>query len=224
LQLDRGLTKHLTARLGYLERSTTNEAIIDPVVSAGAGQLVLSSSGRARYRELQVLAAYSHGRFHNWNVSYAWSRARGDLNTADNFLGDFPALVIRPNQYGPLPFDASHRFLTYGEVKTRYNITISPNVEIRSGFPFSFVSDRLDFVGARNQARRFSRFISLDASILKGFKVPILDKRARAGVVVFNITNHFNPRDVQNNTGSLQLGQFYNSLGTSVRGKFELDF
>jgi hypothetical protein len=43
-------------------------------------------------------------------------------------------------------------------------------------------------------------------------------------VAVFNITNHFNPRDVQNNTGSQSFGQFFNSLGTSVRGKFEFDF
>jgi len=28
------------------------------------------------------------------------------LNTADNFLSDFPAYVVRQNQYGPLPFDA----------------------------------------------------------------------------------------------------------------------
>jgi hypothetical protein len=48
--------------------------------------------------------------------------------------------------------------------------------------------------------------------------------KMRAGVAVFNITNHFNPRDVQNNTGSPRFGQFFNSLGTSVRGKFEIDF
>ena len=146
------------------------------------------------------------------------------MNTADNFLGDFPALVIRPNQYGPLPFDAPHRFLAYGEIKAPYEITISPSLEIRSGFPFSLVNDRLDFIGARNQAGRFPTFISLDAQILKGFKVPFLDKRARAGVAIFNITNHFNPRDIQNNTGSLHVGEFFNSLGTSVRGKFELHF
>jgi len=122
-----------------------------------------------------------------------------------------------------LPFDVPHRFLAYGEVKAPFGITVMPALEIRSGFPFSFVDERLDFVGARNSAR-FPAFLSLDASILKSFRVPFFDKRVRAGVVVFNITNHFNPRDVQNNTGSLQVGQFFNSLGRSVRGKFEMDF
>ena len=67
-------------------------------------------------------------------------------------------------------------------------------------------------------------YMSLDVQILKGFKVPFFDKRVRAGVAVFNMTNHFNPRDVQNNTGSLNVGKFYNSLKTSLRGKFEMDF
>ena len=225
VQIDRRLTKQLTARIGYLQRSTVNEPIVYPRLNKlGGGMLILNNRGRSEYKELQVLAVYNSQHFHNWNASYVWSRARGHLNTADNFLGDFPALVVRPNEYGPLPFDAPHRFLAYGEMKAPLALTISPSIEIRSGFPFSFVNERLEFVGARNQAGRFPAFISLDASILKGFKVPILDKRARAGVVIFNITNHFNPRDVQNNTGSLHLGQFYNSLGTSVRGKFELDF
>jgi hypothetical protein len=225
VQVDRGLTRHLTARVGYLQRSTVNEPIIIPHLGRSAsGTLVLKSKGRSQYHELQAMVAYDSERFHNWSISYVWSRARGDLNTADNFLGDFPALVIRPNQYGPLSFDAPHRFLAYGEIKAPYEITIAPSLEIRSGFPFSLVNDRLDFIGARNQAGRFPTFISLDAQILKGFKVPFLDKSARAGVAVFNITNHFNPRDIQNNTGSLHVGEFFNSLGTSVRGKFELHF
>jgi hypothetical protein len=224
LQVDHGLTKHLTLRVGYLQRSARNEPIVVPRLSgAGQGFLVLKSSGVSRYSEFQAIALYNSQRFHNWNVAYVWSRARGSLNTADNFLNDFPALVVRPNQYGRLPFDAPHRFLAYGEIKAPLEITVMPAFEIRSGFPFSFVNDRLDFVGARNRAR-FPAFLSLDATILKGFKIPFLDKQARAGVIIFNITNHFNPRDVQNNTGSLRVGQFFNSLGTSVRGKFELDF
>jgi hypothetical protein len=224
LQVDRSLTKHLTLRMGYLRRSSKNEPIIIPKASgASQGLLVLKSRGISKYDEFQAIALYNDRRFHNWNASYVWSRARGSLNTADNFLTDFPAYVVRPNQYGPLPFDAPHRFLVYGEIEAPLEITVMPAFEIRSGFPFSFVNDRLDFVGDRNQSR-FPAFLSLDTTILKGFKIPFLDKKARAGVILFNITNHFNPRDVQNNTASLHAGQFFNSLGPSMRGKFELDF
>lgn len=230
LQLDRGITPDLTVRIGYLERSTTNDFLIEPRVSAtNQSTLTLGSLGRSRYRELQLLFSYEKPSKGNWNASYTWSSAHGDLNTVDNFLGDFPAFVVRRNEYAPLAFDAPHRFLVYGQLKTRYDINISPSVEIRSGFPFSLVNEQLDYVSGRNRAGRFPLFISLDAQVTKGFDipkfVPMIDgRRARIGVAVFNITNHFNPRDVQQNTGSPHVGDFFNSLGTSVRGKFELEF
>lgn len=230
LQLDRGITPELTARIGYLERSTTNDFLIEPRVSAtNQSTLALGSLGRSRYRELQLLFTYEKPRLGNWNASYTWSHAQGDLNTVDNFLGDFPSFVVRRNEYAPLSFDTTHRFLVYGQLKTRYDINISPSVEIRSGFPYSLVNEQLDYVSERNRAGRFPLFISLDAQVTKGFAipkfVPMVDgRRARIGVAVFNITNHFNPRDVQQNIGSLHVGEFFNSLGTSVRGKFELEF
>ncbi|MEJ7618739.1 MAG: TonB-dependent receptor, partial [Pyrinomonadaceae bacterium] len=146
LQLDRGITHNLTTRVGYLERATKNDFMIEPrSETAGTGALVLGSNGRSRYRELQILAAYNNSRMGNWNAAYVLARARGDLNTIDNFLGDLPSFVVRPNEYGPLPFDAPHRFLFYGQLNTRHDIVLSPSIEIRSGFPVSFVDEGLVF-------------------------------------------------------------------------------
>ncbi len=210
------------------ERSTSHDLLIEPRVGR-FNTLLLDSAGRAQYQELQILGTYTSNRLGNWTASYTWSRAHGDLNTADNFLSDLPALVVRPNQYGPLPWDAPHRFLAFGQLKAPFGLTVSPTIEIRTGFPFSAVNERLDFVGARDQAGRFPAFISIDAQVTKDFTIPrfipkLDGKKARIGAAVFNLTNHFNPRDVQNNMGSLQFGQFFNSLGTSVRGKFEIDY
>jgi Carboxypeptidase regulatory-like domain len=230
LQLDHRFTQNLTARVGYLARSTTNDLLIDPRLTRfNTGRLLLHSLGRAQYHELQLLATYTSRRIGNWTATYTWSRARGDLNTADNFLSDLPALVVRQNEYGPLPWDAPHRFLGYGQLRVRYGLTISPAVEIRSGFPFSLVDENLDFVGARNEAGHFPLFVSIDAQVTKDFTIPKFipkfdGRKARIGAAVFNMTDHFNPRDVQNNLGSREVGQFFNSLGTSVRGKFEIDF
>ncbi|MDQ2920521.1 MAG: TonB-dependent receptor, partial [Acidobacteriota bacterium] len=229
MQLDVPIRKSLTARIGYLQRSTTDDFIVDSVNRISQGALVLSSHGRSRYRELQLIAVYDNPRIGSWNASYVWSSARGDLNSIDNFLGDFPAFVVRPNEDGPQPFDTPHRFLAYGQLKARYDINIAPLVEIRSGFPFSFVNEPLNFVGARNQAGRFPTFLSVDVQVTKGFAIPKVvpkfgGRRARFGAAVLNSTNHFNPRDVQNNIASPRVGQFFNSLSTSVRGKFELDF
>ena len=224
VQIDQRIGKHLTLRTGYVHRYTKNEPIITPELSDdGGGFLVLKSRGVSRYNEFQAMALYDDRRFHNWTISYTWSKARGNLNTADNFLGDFPAFVVRPDQYSALPFDAPHRLLAYGEIKAPYGLTVIPALDIRSGFPFSVVNDRLDFVGIRN-SERFPAFLSLDVTVLKSFTIPFLDKPARAGAIIFNVTDHFNPRDVQSNLSSLQFGQFFNSLGTSVRGKFEIDF
>ena len=226
LQLDRGITKNLTARVGYLKRSTIDDLILTPKVEGSlAGSLVVGSRGHSRYRELQLTAIYDGPRVGNWTCSYVWSSVRGDLNSIDDFLGDLPAFVVRANEYGPLSFDAPRRFLAFGRWKTRYDITVSPSLEIRSGFPFSHVNELLDFVGARNQAGRFPTYISLDAQVTKGFAVPKFEThRARIGIAVFNIMNNFNPRELQNNLGSSHVGEFFNSLGTSVRGKFEMDF
>ncbi|MDQ2920099.1 MAG: hypothetical protein M3R52_00570 [Acidobacteriota bacterium] len=77
---------------------------------------------------MQLLAVYDNPRIGAWTASYVWSSARGDLNSIDNFLGDFPAFVVRPNEYGLQPFDTPHRFLAYGQLRMRYDINISPFV------------------------------------------------------------------------------------------------
>jgi len=59
--------------------------------------------------------------------------------------------------------------------------------------------------------------------VMKGITIPFKKKKyhGRAGITFFNVTNHFNPRDVQNNIASPQFGGFYNSPGLSMRLKFE---
>jgi len=229
LQIDFPIAARLTGRIGYLQRSTTNDFIVEPRDIGGQGALVLSNLGRSRYRELQLLALYDNPRVGTLNAAYVWSSARGDLNSIDNFLGDFPAFVVQPNEYGPQPFDATHRFLAYGQFRLRWDINVAPLIEIRSGFPFSFVNERLDFVGPRNQSGRFPTFLSLAVQATKGFTIPesvprVGGRKARIGLAILNTTNHFNPSEVQNNIVSPNLGKFFNSLGPSVRGKFEFDF
>ncbi len=46
----------------------------------------------------------------------------------------------------------------------------------------------------------------------------------RAGIKVFNVTNHFNPRDVQQNILSPDFGAFFNGVGRKFRAKLEFNF
>lgn len=227
LHLDRGITKELTLRFGYLQRRTTNDLIVQPtIISASSGTILLNSTGRSRYVEFQMLANYVNEKYGNWNMSYTWSNTKGDLNTADTTLGEFPSIVIRPNEFSRQPFDSPHRILAYGQFELPYDIRVAPLFEYRTGFPFSAVNDRLEFVGGRNQAGRFSDYLSLDLQISKGFPIKFMKKRyrLRPGAALFNLTNHFNPRDLQNNINNPNFGRFYNSQGFGVKAKFDIEF
>lgn len=228
LQLDKAISRDLTVRVGFLERSTAHDLLIEPVITGpNTGELVLGSRGRSSYDELQFVAVYNNKKLGYWNASYVLSRAQGDLNTVDKFFADTPAFILRPNEYGPLPFDSTHRFLFYGQIdiSKKHDIRIAPLIEARTGFPFSKVNDRLEFVGPRGRAGRLPPYFSLDLQVSKGFQLPFFkDKRARVGVALFNLTHHFNPRDVQTNIASPNFGKFYNSLRTEVKAKFDIDF
>ena len=102
---------------------------------------------------------------------------------------------------------------------------VAPLLEVRDGFPRSIVDENLDFVGGRNRAGRFPRFFSLDAQVWKAVTLPWPAKiRARIGAKVFNLTNHFNPRDFDGNLGSSGFGGYSNGVSRTFRGKFVFDF
>jgi hypothetical protein len=113
--------------------------------------------------------------------------------------------------------------LFWGDFGLPRNIVATPVLEWRSGFPFSLLNEQQDYVGPRNGGGRFPQLVTLDLLVTKGVKIPFRGKkyRGRVGVTVFNITNHWNPRDVQNNLASPTFGTFYNSPERSFRTKFE---
>jgi hypothetical protein len=52
----------------------------------------------------------------------------------------------------------------------------------------------------------------------------MLGKRGQVGIKLFNITGHFNPRDLQNNLAAADYGNFSNSIGNRIRMKFTVNF
>jgi len=221
LQVDHQLTERLMFRLGYEERRTHRDFIVEPVSSAN--ELQLQNAGRSLYREFQAVARFRFQEGRNIFLSYVRSQARGDLNDYNTYFGNFRDPVIRPNEYGRQSFDVPNRLLFWGDFALPHQIVITPVVDWRNGFPFSALNQQQDFVGERNAAGRFPHLFTLDVLVMKGLVIPFRGKRyhGRAGVTIFNITNHFNPRDVQNNLASPQFGGFYNSPGLSMRLKFE---
>jgi outer membrane receptor for ferrienterochelin and colicin len=224
LELDRQLLAGLSLRLAYEQRNTTRDFIVSPASSGPTGVLDLSSTGSDSYREVQVAARY-HIANHLLNASYVRSRAFGDLNDFNQFFGNLAQPVIQPNARGRLLFDAPNRFLFWGTFAAPWKLTLIPVYEIHTGFPYSVVNEFREYVGPRNVAR-FPRFSSVDLQITRPVTLRLGEKHlhARAGMGVFNLFNHFDPREVQNNLASARFGQFFNTAWREYRGKFVMEF
>ncbi|MFQ5695355.1 MAG: TonB-dependent receptor plug domain-containing protein, partial [Terriglobia bacterium] len=227
LELDRELVSGLVLRLSYLQRETRNEYIVEPFdLLEGAPTLLLDPSGRSRYYEYGITANYNFRENSFLNLSYLRSKSSGDLNTFANFFGNFENPIIRPNERSRLGHDVPDRFLVWGEVGLPYGVRWAPVLDVRSGFPFSTLDQEQQFLGARNQGGRFPMFASLDSQFFRDIKVKVYGKvrKLRVGVKIFNILDHFNPRDVQQNLAAPDALGLFNGRGRLFRGKLSIDF
>jgi len=224
VQMDHELMPRLLLRLGYEERHARRDFIIEPAVQTdGSSTLMLLNTGRSRYREFQAVARLRAQEKRNIFLAYVRSQARGDLNDFNSYFGNLRRPVIRPNEYGPQSFDVPNRLLFWGDFGLPFDVVATPVLDWRNGFPFSLLDEEQNYVGPRGAGGRFPSFLTLDVQVTKGVRIPFRGKKykGRVGLTIFNITDHWNPRDVQNNLASTQFGSFYNSPGISFRTKFE---
>ena len=224
VEIDRQLASSLVVKVAYQQRNTFHDLVVTPHRYAGNAQLWLANSGEDFYRELQFTGRYQF-RQHTLNASYVRSKAYGDLNDFNQFFGNNPQAVIQPDSRGRLSFDAPQRFLFWGEFTAPWKLTVLPVWDLHTGFPYSVENQWRQFVGPRN-TRRYPQFDSVDIQILKELKFPFRGKehKAKVGLSVFNIFNHFNPRDVQNDLDSYRFGDFFNGAPRTFRGKFVFGF
>ncbi len=224
LELDRQVLPGLLLRVASEQRNTSRDFIVSPFSSGSTGILDLSNRGSDSYREFQLAARYQIAR-HVLNVSYVRSRAFGDLNDFNQFFGNLAQPVIQPDARGRLPFDAPNRFLFWGTFTGPLHLTLVPVYDLHTGFPYSVENELREYVGPRN-VDRFPRFSSFDLQITRPITLHFGEKRihARVGGGIFNLFNHFDPRDVQNNLASARFGEFFNSSWREYRGKFVLEF
>jgi hypothetical protein len=227
VEVDREWIKNLFVRVGYAEREARREFLVNPVDAPARGNLLLlSNDGRSTYKELQVTTRYKLHAGDELVASYTRSRAKGDLNDFNSYFGNFQNPVIKPDERSLLPWDAPNRFLFWGNFPVKYGITVAPILDIRNGFPLTIIDEDRNFVGERNRAGRYPNFASLDMQVLKSVNAPGHwgeNYRLRLGVKVFNATNHFNPRDYQDNLASSEFGGFFNGVGRKFGVKFVIE-
>jgi carboxypeptidase family protein/TonB-dependent receptor-like protein len=193
---------------------------------ATSAQLQLLNSGTQTYNELLAMLRWNPTERTSLVASYVRSRAFGELNDYNQFFGNNPYPLIRPNQYGPLPSDAPNRVLFWGIIGLPHKLQFIPILDVHSGFPYSKLDENWNYIGARDEAGRFPTFASLDLKLQYPFDFKFHNHRIQflGGLKVIDITNHYNPRDVQQYFASPNYGVFYNSVGRLWRIDGDFDF
>ena len=222
LRLEQPIGSAVKLRIGYMQNDADGLVIVTtegPDPATNTGGYLLSGAGSSRYRQLEATARVRlHGEGRQLFFSYLYSRARGDLNDFNNYLGSFPVPIIRPDLIGNLPTSMPNRFLAWGVVQLPLKFRIAPVMEIRNGFPYSSVNALQQYVGVPNSTR-FPAFASIDARVSKDIRIN--PKYAvRLSLASFNLTNHFNPEAVHSNVDDPAYGYFFGHRGR----RFTVDF
>jgi len=215
IEVDRQLWSGATLRVSWLYSQTRSLFIVNPVpdVFGSDGLLGLFPTGAANYHEFEATLHFQPVRHSDLNISYVWSRARGDLNTVPNIFLPFEQPVIRPNVSGILLSDVPNRVVSWGTFHLPWSLTMSPVIDVHTGFPYSNVDVLQNYAGLPN-GQRFPTFFSLDAQVYRDFHMhlPFTEHgsrhKVRVGLYSINLTNHGNFHDVYNNNTSPAFGKF----------------
>jgi len=214
LGVDHQFRPSITGRLNYIQSQTSDLFVVGPGPGAlGDSQLLaLTHTGDSHYHEFQASVRFRPSQRAEVNVAYIRSRSTGDLNTLSDTFVPFEQPIIRLNTAGYLASDIPNRLLTSGIFQLPGKLTVSPVIDLHTGFRYSDVDVLQNYVGTPD-SQRFPTFFSLDMKIYKDFPLPafvgrLKDRRLRFGVYSLNLTDHSNPHDVFNNVASPEFGQF----------------
>ncbi|MGH9765801.1 MAG: TonB-dependent receptor [Blastocatellia bacterium] len=236
VEVEHPVTKNLRVRMNYQASNSHGLVTVTPRVFEGRDALVLGGSGQSRYRQFEIVSKLSLGEGQDLFFSYVRSRIRGNLNEFNNYLGNFPYPIVRPDQYANLPADLPRRFLAWGTVKLPWKARVSPLVEWRTGLPYAVFDAEQNYVGQPfSDKTRFPNFFSLDARFIREFEindvVKTMFKRTlknptsvRVSVSFYNLTNHFNAPSVHSNIADPQFGLFFGQNKRRFRVDFDLVF
>ncbi len=209
------LTPWASVRANVLQREGRHELTLDASQSGARGLIMLSSTGRSSYRDAEVGGHFKRGTSLDVDLSYTHSQSQADLNDAYGYYLSLTANpIVQANAYGPTDRDSPDRFVGRARATVKRDWTFELAGEARTGFPYSAVDARLEFVGPRNSLR-FPTVATVDASVEHRFRFGRF--QPWIGLVVINALNSFSPEDVQSNVTSPAFGYFYSSPIRQVR-------
>ncbi len=223
VEFDRRFGAGWLTRVKYQERHGRDEPVVNPIVlSSTTGQLAIASTGSSQARSLEATVGVRAGQGGDEiYVSYVRSAARGDLNAFDAISGVLRDPFVQANQRGPLAADVPHRLLAWSLIHLPARFTAAPFVEVRSGFPYSAITDVWTYTGPRN-AYRLPWFGSLDLYVNKIVGLPGHLPDARVGIKLYNVLAAHSERDVQRDIERPDFGTTYNPSPRDFTFVFEL--
>lgn len=220
-QMEHAFARLLRFRTVYTDNRSVGLVTLHSDQPDFPNQNVLDGSGQSRYRQLEVTGRFAWKDEQEMVLSYVHSRAEGNQNIFDYFVGNYPEALVRPGIYANLPGDLPNRFLMWGHVKVPFqNFHLYPTVEYRNGFPYTQLNELQSYAATPN-SDRFPNFFALDSRLSRDFKVS-KDHTIRLSVTGYNLTNHFNPLAVHANTADPLQGVFFGNYKRRYRFDFEV--
>ncbi len=219
VRIEQPISKWMQVDADYSESNSDSLVLLLPEASPDGYALTLRDEGRSNYRQWKV-STRTHWKRLQTDISYVHSRALGDRNEFDFFLGALPVPVVPKNVYGSLPADVPDRVLASGHVDLLKKVWLNPMIEFRSGFSYRGRDVFENFLAAE---QRYPSFASVSARIGRRFQAT--KKYALiVSIAGSNLTNHFNALAVHSNVADPSYGQFFGSYPRRLRLDIDVDF
>jgi len=224
LETEHVVSQSLMLRLHYTHSDAQNQLTLLPQINSTLSALVLSDSGALHSRQLEFTSRIGASKQRQFFFSYVRQFARGDLNDASTYLGDFPFPVVRSPVMGRTAGEIPNRFLFWGTSVLPWKMRITPHFEYRNGFTYQPVDELQNYIPFSSYVQpRYPRYFSADLRVAKDVNLGP-HHAVRLSVTGRNLTNHLNPLQIHNNVADPRYGTFFGNYGRHFLADFDFLF
>ena len=218
LEIERKIRPGLEAQAAVRIRKASDLPTV--MIGPDGGDAVLASTGSSVYRELQISLRQAWSADAQLFVSYVAAASRVESNDFGSMFTNLDAPLLEPNDAAsPGIADVPHRLRAWSTFTLPRRVVISPALEWRTGFPYSVQDLSRHYVGGFNTERLPVHF-AIDLTAFK--TVDVFKRKMDLGLQVFNLTSHFNPRDVISVIDSPRFRELTNNPGVILGGYMQV--
>lgn len=218
LEIERRIRPGLEAQAAIRVRKSTDLPTV--LLGAGGGDAELASAGEGVYRELQISVRQAWSGDAQFFASYVRAASHVESNDFGSMFTNLDAPLLEPNAPdAPGIADVPHRLRAWATFMLPRRVVISPAVDWRTGFPYTVQDIDRHYAGGFN-AERLPTHFAVDLTAFKTFD--LFSRKMDLGLQVFNLTNHFNPRDVIAVVDSPRFRELTNNPGVTFGGYMQV--